>query len=246
MKSRYMVASIAMGLSAWSVWAALPSGKPEAATKPVQFSSNYHPAINPANFSNKINNPWFPLVPGTHYRYRETLGTEVSDVDVTVLPQTKIVMGVPCVVVHDLVSKAGKTIEDTYDWYSQDATGNVWYFGEDTKEYDDKGHVDTAGSWEAGVKGAQPGIMMQANPTPGPAFRTEYFRGEAEDVAQIIEMTDSVTVPAGRYAPSLQTKEWSLLEPGSEKKWYGRGVGFIRSVSEKGEVSELVTMSTVK
>jgi hypothetical protein len=246
MKSRVIVASIAVGLTAWSVFAALPTGKPEGAAKPVQFSSNYRPAINPAKFSNKINNPWYPLVPGTHYRYLERLGSEVSDVDVTVLPETKTVLGVPCVVVHDVVSKAGKVVEDTYDWYAQDSTGNVWYFGEDTKEYNDKGQVDTAGSWEAGVKGAQPGIMMHANPVPGPAYRTEYFRGEAEDVAQVIEMAASVTVPAGKYAPSLQTKEWSLLEPGSEKKWYGRGVGFIRSVNENGEVSELVAMSTAK
>jgi hypothetical protein len=235
-----------VGLAACTVAAAAPAAKRQGADKAAQFSSNYRPTINPASFSNKITNPWFPLVPGTHYRYVERLGSEVSDVEVTVLSDTKTILGVPCVVVHDRVSKAGAVVEDTYDWYAQDATGNVWYFGEDTKEYNDKGQVSTEGSWEAGVKGAQPGIMMHANPVPGPAYRTEYFRGEAEDVAQVIEMTDSVTVPAGRYAPSLETKEWSLLEPGSEKKWYARGIGFIRSVSEKGEVSELVAMGKTK
>jgi hypothetical protein len=209
-------------------------------------ADNYHPNIRPAQFIARVDNPWFPLVPGTRYVYSERHGSEpvVTDV-VTVTSQTKTVLGVRCVVVHDQAKQGDRVLEDTYDWYAQDSEGNVWYFGEDTKAYDDKGRVSTEGSWEAGVNGAEPGIMMKANPVAGAAYRTEYYAGEAEDMAQVTGMVESVTVPAGRYAPSLETKEWSLLEPGSEQKWYARGVGFIRSVSEDGEVAELLTVSVV-
>ena len=80
-----------------------------------------------------------------------------------VTSDTKLILGVPCTVVHDVVKVNGKITEDTYDWYAQDKHGNVWYFGEDTKSYDN-GHVSTEGSWEAGVDGAKPGIIMFANP----------------------------------------------------------------------------------
>jgi hypothetical protein len=205
-------------------------------------STPYRPVIDPANFRGVIDNPWFPLTPGTTYRYVERHGAEVLDVDVTVTKEHKTILGVPCVIVRDRLSKAGVTVEDTFDWYAQDKAGNVWYFGEDTKEYDDKGHVNTEGSWEAGVKGAQPGIVMPANPMPGPAYRQEYLRGEAEDMAQVIAVADNVSVPAGKFSPSVQTREWSMLEAGSEKKWYGRGVGFIRSTSDSGESVELISM----
>jgi hypothetical protein len=205
----------------------------------------YRPDIDASKFQSKVDNPWFPLVPGTRYFYSERHGADpVIDGVVTVTSETRTVLGVPCVVVHDRVSQGGRLLEDTYDWFAQDSQGNVWYFGEDTKAYDDKGRVSTEGSWEAGIDGAQPGIMMPANPLPGAPYRTEYYAGEAEDMAQVIATIESVTVPAGRYSPSLETREWSLLEPGSEKKWYARGVGFIRSVSEDGEVTELLSVST--
>ncbi len=205
----------------------------------------YAPRIDPATFQPQVDNPWWPLVPGTTYRYLERKGNETTDVVVTVLPQRKTILGVDCVVVHDQASRQGTVLEDTFDWYAQDKRGNVWYFGEDTKAYDDKGHVSTAGSWEAGVNGAQPGIVMLADPAPGPAYRQEYLRGEAEDMGQVVATNEAVSVPFGQFSPSVQTKEWSLLEAGSDRKWYARGIGFIRSQAEDGEVAELVAMSRV-
>jgi hypothetical protein len=206
-------------------------------------TADYHPAIHPEEFQAKVDNPWFPLTPGTIYRYVERHGAERADGEVTVTTEKKVVMGVPCVVVHDRLSVGGTVLEDTYDWYAQDARGTVWYFGEDTKSYDDRGRVSTEGSWEAGIDGAEPGVMMYADPMPGPAYRTEYLRGEAEDMAQVMAFEDAVTVPAGRFAPALRTQEWSELEAGAERKWYAKGVGFVRAEADDGELTELVSVS---
>src|SRR2546422_3938590 len=127
----------------------------------------YHPTIDPANFQVAVDNPYLPLVPGTTFKLIEKKGKRVSENEVTVTHDTKTIMGVTCVVVHDVVKEGGVLKEDTYDWYAQDKQGNVWYFGEDTKEFLPHGKVDTEGSWEAGVANNQPGIIMPARPTPG-------------------------------------------------------------------------------
>src|SRR5438105_8604618 len=142
----------------------------------------YRPQINPANFKAKVDHPYFPLVPGTVLKYIEKGGGETSEDEVTVTHDTKMIMGVKCIVVHDVVSENGQLKEDTSDWYAQDKQGTVWYFGETTREFKAGGAVETKGSWEAGLHG-QPGIIMPANPTPGSANRQECGRNNAEDVA---------------------------------------------------------------
>ena len=201
----------------------------------------YKPKIDPANFQSKIDHPYFPLVPGTVFHYIEKAGGETSENDVTVTHDTKTLMGVKCVVVHDVISLKGKVTEDTYDWYAQDKQGNVWYFGEATKEFKPGGAVDTAGSWEAGVNG-QPGMIMPANPKPGEPYRQEYSPNNAEDMGQVIALGETVTVPAGTYTGCVKTKDWSLLEPGSENKWYAKGVGVVQSKSTLGEVATLISI----
>ena len=202
----------------------------------------YHPAIDPANFQHQVDHPYLPLVPGTSYRYLERQGGETRENEVTVLPDTKVVMGVACVVVHDVVREGGELREDTYDWYAQDKQGNVWYFGEDTKEMK-HGKVDTEGSWEAGVGNNSPGIIMPAAAKPGKPFRQEYGPGHAEDMGQIVAVGEATLVPYGAFKDCVRTKEWSLLEPGAEKKWYARGVGVVRTESTSKEVSVLVSMT---
>jgi hypothetical protein len=199
--------------------------------------------IQPADFVAGVDHPYFPLVPGTTYRYEEKSGKRVTVDEVTVTRDTKAVMGVTCVVVHDVARANGRVVEDTYDWYAQDRRGNVWYFGEDTKELRADGRADTEGSWCAGVDGAMPGVIMPASPTPGAPFREEYRRGTAEDMGQILAVADSVNVPAGSYAGCVRVKEWSPLERGSETKWYAQGVGFVRSQSTGGEQSALVEIT---
>ena len=205
-------------------------------------AKDYHPKIDPANFTHVINNPWHPLVPGTILNYIEKEGNETRENKVEVTHETKTIMGVKCVVVHDTVTIGGKIAEDTFDWYAQDKEGAVWYFGEDTKEFKPGGRVNTVGSWESGVSGAQPGIIMPAHPQPGEPYRQEYKSGEAEDMGQVVALNEATTVPAGTYKDCVRTKEWSLLESGSEKKWYARGIGFVRSESTGGEVSTLISV----
>ncbi len=203
----------------------------------------YRPTIDPANFQAAVDNPYFPLVPGTTFKLVEKKGKRTSENEVTVTHDTKTIMGVTCVVVRDVVRENGVLKEDTYDWYAQDKQGNVWYFGEDTKEFGPRGKVDTEGSWEAGVGKNQPGIIMPGQPSPGAPYRQEYGPGHAEDMGQVVAVGESVTVPYGTFTDCVRTKEWSLLEPGTEKKWYAKGVGVVRTESTTKEVATLVSVT---
>jgi hypothetical protein len=190
--------------------------------------TSYNPIITPADFVAAIDNPFWPLTPGTVYRYQSD--TEVNLVTVT--SDTKVILGVTCTVVHDVVTVDGATTEDTYDWYAQDKDGNVWYMGEDTKEYSGGVVVSTEGSWEAGVDGAKPGIVMYGTlPAQGWPYRQEYYACEAEDMAEVVATDVSVTVPYGTFDHCLQTREFTRLEPDvNEFKVYAPGVGLVLEV----------------
>jgi hypothetical protein len=182
----------------------------------------YNPRINPADFTTTIDNEYFPMEPGTTFFYEG--GTEHSEMTVT--HDTRKVMGVKCVVVDHREWEGEKLIEKTYDWFAQDKEGTVWYFGEDTKEYENGEVVSTKGSWEAGVDGAKPGIVMPSDPKVGHSYHQEYYPGEAMDMARVLSFDASVRVPYGRFDHALETREWTPLQPGfSEKKYYVRGVG---------------------
>ena len=201
------------------------------------------PSADPADFVEGIDNPWLPLTPGNAWVY-ESMGSEQETTTVTVTDQTKVVQGVTITVVHDVVTDAdGDVVEDTFDWFAQDSAGNVWYFGEDSTEYDERGRPDTAGSWEAGVDGAQAGIVMLATPRVGDGYQQEFSEGIAEDRATVLSLDESVNVPFGSFADVLQTHETNPLEPGvAERKYYARGVGLVfeEGVSGSFERSQLV------
>ena len=206
-------------------------------------TADYHPAINAADFQMSVDNRFYPLVPGTVLRYTENDRGEVSEVEVTVLPETRMIMGVNCVVVHDVVRKYGKVAEDTYDWLARHKDGTVWYFGEDTKETSAGGLVSTSGSWEAGINRGQPGILMPGEPQPGEPYRQEYGPGAAEDMGQVVALNETVTVSAGTFAGCVKTREWSLLESGHEYKWYAPGVGLIKEEATGGAVMTLQSIT---
>ena len=195
----------------------------------------YQPQIDPANFVDVIDNPFFPYTPGTKYIYEGETQDGLERIEVEILDETREVMGVTTTVIRDTVSLDGKLVEDTFDWYAQDKEGNVWYFGEDSKEYENGKVVSTEGSWEAGVDGAEPGIMMQANPQVGQVYRQEYYVGEAEDMAGVLSLSESESVPYGSFDNLLMTREWTPLEPGMvEHKYYAPGVGLILEVVVEG------------
>lgn len=204
---------------------------------------SYQPKIDPARFSATIDNRFYPLVPGMVLKYVETWKGETSEDEITVTQETKTIMGVACRVVHDVVTKNGHVAEDTYDWLAQDKDGTVWYFGEATGEISAGGVVNTQGSWEAGVNGAYPGILMSGNPQPGAPYRQEYGPGQAEDMGQIVALNETVTVPAGTFTGVVKTKEWSLLEAGHENKWYAAGVGVVKEEATDGTVSTLISIT---
>jgi hypothetical protein len=198
--------------------------------------SPYNPIINPEDFVAQVSNQFFPLVPGTTFIYEGLSedGPERNQMSVT--SQTKVIMGVICVVVWDRVWLNGSLIEETYDWYAQDRNGSVWYFGEDSKELENGVVISTEGSWEAGLDGAKPGIVMMGQPVIGEVYRQEYLKGEAEDMAEVLALNASVSVLHGTYSNCLQTRDWTPLEPGiAEFKYYASGVGLVReTVSEGG------------
>jgi hypothetical protein len=204
----------------------------------------YAPRIDPAEFTTDIDNPFLPLRPGNRWVYEgRGDGGEVERTVVEVTRDTRRVMGVTWVVVRDTVSGPDGVIEDTFDWVAQDAEGDVWYFGEDTKEYEDGKVVGTAGAWEAGKDGAQPGIVMKARPRVGDKYRQEFYKGEAEDRGEVLSLDETATVPFGSFDRLLKTKDDTPLEPDVvENKYYARGVGPILEVTVKGgsERNELV------
>jgi hypothetical protein len=202
---------------------ALPTG-----TEPV--------TLDPAEFTNRIDNPYWPMKPGSRWVYRETDGEgNVQRVVVTVTDRQKTVAGIDALVVHDVVSEEGQVIEDTFDWYAQDADGNVWYLGEDTKEFENGKLVTTEGSWETGVDGAQAGIALPADPEPGLTYRQEYYAGQAEDGGTVLSVDELVEVPFGEFRDVLMTKDFTPLEPHLlEHKFYAKGVGPVLTLTVSG------------
>ena len=192
--------------------------------------------LDPADFSTRIDNPYFPVRPGSRWVYRETdTDGTVQRVVVRVTRRTRVIAGITARVVRDTVTERGELVEDTFDWYAQDRAGNVWYLGEDTKEYEDGRVVTTGGSWEAGVGGAQPGVIMPARPRVGLRYRQEHLAGEAEDRATVLALREQAQVPAGHFRRVLLTRDVNPLEPRVlEYKLYARGVGLVLALHVSG------------
>jgi hypothetical protein len=230
-----IVSAAACGGGGSSQSTATAVGTTGAASPPLP-QGDERVTLDPAEFTTEIDNPYWPMKVGSRWVYRETdaEGT-VTRVEVTVTNQTKTIMGIDSVVVHDIVTKAGEVKEDTLDWYAQDADGNIWYMGEDTKEYENGKVSSTKGSWEAGVDGAQAGIIVPAHPKPGLSYREEYYKGEAEDAAEVLSLNARAKVPFGTFDHVLQTRNFTPLEPDLiEEKFYARGVGMVLAITVSG------------
>jgi hypothetical protein len=196
-------------------------------------------------------NPYFPLIAGTQWIYEGDTEEGLETITVTVTDSVKSIEYPPgsdqyidCVVVRDVVERDGELVEDTDDWYAQDTNGNIWYFGEISKNYEDGELVDIEGSWKAGQDGAIPGITMLAEPQPGDLYRQEYALGDAEDMATVVSRAEeTVEVPFGQFSEDiLKTGEFTPIEPDVyEFKYYAPGIGMVLEVNpETGERVELV------
>jgi hypothetical protein len=216
---------------------------PDVPPVDVGDPADYDPHVDPADFVTAIDNPYLPFTRGSRWVYESETEAGHERIEVEVTDDDRTVMGIDVTVVRDTVTLDGQVTEDTRDWYAQDRDGNVWYFGEDTKEYDEDGSVRTEGSWEAGVDGALPGISMYADPQVGQAYRQEFYEGQAEDVAKVVRTGAAVEVPTGRYEDVLVILEWNPLEPDVlEEKYYAPGVGPVleQKVSGDDERVELI------
>jgi hypothetical protein len=205
--------------------------------------------LDPTEFTADVTNPWFPLRPGTRWTYRETTEDgEVVQVVVTATSVTrKTANGVTARVVRDTVTLNGEIIEDTLDWYAQDKDGAVWYLGEDTAEFEDGKITTRKGSFEAGVDGAQAGVIMPASPEVGMAYRQEYYPDEAEDNGEVLALRQQASVPAGEYDDLLKTADTTPLEPDTlEHKYYARGVGLVLTIDQvAGGREELLSVTHI-
>jgi hypothetical protein len=194
--------------------------------------------LDPANFTTRIDNPYWPMAPGDKWVYRETdtEGTNQKVVEVT--EKTKMIAnGIEARVIRDTITEGGVPVEITNDWYAQDRAGNVWYLGEYVTNYKNGKVVDHSGSFEAGVDAAQPRIAMPANPEPGLSYRQEYYEGEAEDKAAVITVgEEQVQVPFGYFNKAvLMTRDLVPTEPKvQELKFYAPDVGPLLSVHLDG------------
>jgi hypothetical protein len=199
-------------------------------------------------FAPQVDNPWFPLSPGTTSVYRGVKDGQRSRDVVRVTHRTKMIQGVNCTVLEDRLYLRGRLHERTTDWYAQDRDGTVWYFGEATAELDRNGKVtSTEGSWQAGVDGAQAGIYMPAQPQVGQSARQEFLRGHAEDHFEVLSLTARVTTPFVSSRRALLTKEWTPLEPGVvDHKLYVRGVGMVKEQAVKGGDERAVLVSVTR
>lgn len=203
--------------------------------------------LDPSKFTTEIDNPYWPMRPGSHWVYSEVEDGEAQRVDVTVTNSTKVLGGVTARVVHDRVTRKGQVVEDTYDWYAQDSDGNIWYLGEDTKEYENGKLKTTEGSWAYGVDGAQPGVVVPADPKQGMRYREEYYAGHAEDAAEVLNVGSQVQVPYGRFKDAMLTRNYSSLEPTVEEmKLYARGVGPVMELLVSGGSGRTELLSYAK
>lgn len=240
-----MIRSIAVAVALLALAGCSGGGSSSSSSSLPQGTKAVH--LDPADFSTEIDNPYWPMRPGSHWVYREVENGEAQRVDVTVSNTTKMLGGVEARVVHDRVSRNGETLENTYDWYAQDSHGNLWYLGEDTAEYENGKLKTKEGSWAYGTDGAEAGVVVPANPKQGMSYREEYYAGHAEDAAEVLKVGSQVQVPFGRFRNAMLTRNFSTIEPTVEEmKLYAKGVGPVMELLVSGGSGRTELLSYTK
>ncbi len=191
----------------------------------VKTTLDAEPEVNPDEFVDSIDNPYFPLEPGTEMFFEGDGPAGHMTIETFVTYDTKVVLGVSCTVVEENVYLDGILRESTNDWYAQDKAGTVWYFGEASKNYDEQGNESSDESWQAGKRGAYPGIIMPARPRIGDTHRQENAPGVGDELALIQENGVSIETPFGTLDGCIKTLEWSPLDGTTQLKYYAPSIG---------------------
>ncbi|TFG77320.1 MAG: hypothetical protein E4H23_08785, partial [Chrysiogenales bacterium] len=208
--------------------------------------AGYNPHIIPLDFVQGVDHPFFPLLTGQTRHYQTTQDENYAEVTVTATGNTRLIMGVLCLGVQERLVADQRLFEDTWRWYAQDQDGNVWYFARETKKYD-YDVVSEDWSWQAGINGAKPGMVMVGQPADylNKEYREEYVVGVEETKAQVLGLNETVTVPYGTFSGCLKIKVYSDLDPGRvEHRYYASGIGLIlrETVPESDKRLELVSI----
>ena len=208
---------------------------PPASTPASQAKTSGLPEFDPKNFVRRVNNPYFPLRPGTRFVYTGMEDGEPRKVVVDVTYRKKTILGIQATVVQDRSYVNGSLVENTYDWYAQDEDGNVWYLGEYSREIEDGAVVSTEGSWEAGKNGARAGIIMLARPRVGRRYPQERSPGVAEGRARVLGRGQTISVPYGKWRNCLRIEEWDPQDPAvRELKFYCPRIGLVKGRTVRG------------
>jgi hypothetical protein len=237
--------AVLVALLAWATWTGRAGGPPTIDPSGVDELVIPTPSAHPADFVATVDNPWFPLEPGTVRTYRSVSSTGTRTETVTVTRDTRVVQGVTTTVVQDvLTGRGGRVVQDTDDSYAQDVAGNVWQFGHQTTTYD--GRPDVGGSWEAGVDGAEAGLVMAATPRVGDGYLRGIAPGVAEDRVEVLSLGEQRSVPAGVFGSLVQTEDTSTLDPGLiQRRYYAEGLGlvYVENVAGSSGIVELVDVT---
>ncbi|AUH39145.1 hypothetical protein CXR04_01800 [Streptomyces sp. CMB-StM0423] len=216
----------------------------KVADQSATASPTASPSVRPGDFTGRVDNPFLAFAPGTKFTYDLSSGDGNGRDVVEVTHQTKKILGVTTTVVRDRTYIGGSLVEDSHDWLAQDRDGTVWTFGEDSKTIKNGKVVSTEGSWQAGKKGAEPGIAMLADPKKGKRYVAESAPKVVEIRAEVLSRNASVTVPFASYRNNaLEIKETNSLEPNVvAHRFYAKGVGLVSTevTGGGGEKMELV------
>ena len=241
---RTVLFSIALGLCSQACGSDSEPEETEEGAPPFGPNDPYEVDVMPSDLSSNVTNPFLPMPVGASWTIQAQTEDGLERIEVSIEADTTSVWGVDALVARDTVYLDDVIIEDTWDWFAQDGEGNVWYLGEDTQEYVDGMPGTTVGSWEAGVDGALPGIVMLAEPTVGKSYRQEYYAGEAEDYGTVVSLDEDVSVPAGDFTGCLKIRERSVIDPDlDEFKYYCEGVGNV--LVEEEDLDEELVDSTL-
>jgi hypothetical protein len=186
------------------------------------------PTPDPEDFSTHVDNPWFPLVTGTRWTYRQDTVTSSTAVTAEVLPRTREIAGVATTGVRWWTGDRGAQQVAVTRWYAVDRGGNVWWFGQQVAP--DSPVLDAVArrSFEAGRDGAEAGLLVPAHPRDGDGFFNARQPRVVERRSTVLSLEATVATTTRTFRDTLVTRDLSSLEPvHTVQTYFARGVGMV-------------------